>query len=122
MGGKNREKHLAGQPVFGQIVEFVPRNRFGPLVGKHRQDRCALIAPLLLQVLGAESESKEAFSAIAPRVRIHPISHPGVLWMAENSRRAHTKRKTHNKSPRSTNRLVLKKRAGEGSLTERKYD
>lgn len=39
MSNKNSEKHLVGQPVFKQIIDFIPRNKFDLLVSKHRSDR-----------------------------------------------------------------------------------
>lgn len=39
MSNKNSEKHLVGQPVFKQIVDLIPRNKFDLLVHKHRSDR-----------------------------------------------------------------------------------
>ena len=39
MSNKNNEKHLVGQPIFKQIVDFIPRNKFNLLVSKHHTDR-----------------------------------------------------------------------------------
>jgi hypothetical protein len=39
MSSKNSEKHLVGQPVFKQIVDLIPRNKFDILVKKHKTDR-----------------------------------------------------------------------------------
>ena len=73
---------------------------------------CTLIAQLLLIVLGVKSESKKAFSTIAALVSIHFISKPDVFWIVENSRRTYTKLKKRNKSPRYTNRIILRKKRG----------
>lgn len=37
--GKDIKKHLVGQPVFKQIIDFIPRNKFDLLVRKHGSDR-----------------------------------------------------------------------------------
>lgn len=39
MKGKNSKKQLVGQPIFKQLLNFVPRNKFDLLVMKHRSDR-----------------------------------------------------------------------------------
>lgn len=39
MSNKNREKNLVGQPIFKQILGFIPRNKFDHLVRKHNSDR-----------------------------------------------------------------------------------
>lgn len=39
MSNKNREKNLVGQPIFKQILGFIPRNKFDLLVRKHNSDR-----------------------------------------------------------------------------------
>lgn len=39
MSNKNSEKHLVGQPILKQIIDFIPRNKFEVLVSKHRSDR-----------------------------------------------------------------------------------
>lgn len=37
--GKYTEKHLVGQPVFKQLIDFLPRDKFNLLVIKHNSDR-----------------------------------------------------------------------------------
>lgn len=39
MSAKNTEKNLVGQPIFKQILKFIPRNKFDLLVSKHKSDR-----------------------------------------------------------------------------------
>lgn len=39
MKDKNSSKHLVGQPVFKQIMDLIPRNRFDALVKTHNSDR-----------------------------------------------------------------------------------
>ena len=39
MSSKNKEKHLVGQPIFKQIIDFIPRNKFNHLVVNHQSDR-----------------------------------------------------------------------------------
>lgn len=39
MGSKNTEKKLVGQPIFKQIINFIPRDKFDMLVYKHSSDR-----------------------------------------------------------------------------------
>ena len=39
MSTKNIEKNLVGQPIFKQILDFIPRNKFVTLVLKHCSDR-----------------------------------------------------------------------------------
>lgn len=39
MSSKNTEKNLVGQPIFKQLLEFIPRNKFDLLVNKHQSDR-----------------------------------------------------------------------------------
>ena len=39
MSNKNIEKNLVGQPIFKQLLDFIPRNKFDMLVRKHRSDR-----------------------------------------------------------------------------------
>ena len=39
MSNKNSEKNLVGQPIFKQIIDFIPRNKFDRLVGNHQSDR-----------------------------------------------------------------------------------
>jgi len=39
MSSKNNEKNLVGQPIFKQILDFIPKNKFDQLVGKHNSDR-----------------------------------------------------------------------------------
>ena len=39
MSYKNIEKNLVGQPIFKQILDFIPRNKFNMLVHKHQSDR-----------------------------------------------------------------------------------
>ncbi|TVR80714.1 MAG: DUF4372 domain-containing protein [Chitinophagaceae bacterium] len=39
MSSKDNTKHLVGQPVFKQILNLIPRNKFDQLVNKHSSDR-----------------------------------------------------------------------------------
>ena len=39
MSCKNNQKLLVGQPVFKQILDIIPRNKFDMLVRKHQSDR-----------------------------------------------------------------------------------
>lgn len=39
MSSKNTEKNLVGQPIFKQLLEFIPRNKFDLLVHKHQSDK-----------------------------------------------------------------------------------
>lgn len=39
MSSKNSEKNLVGQPIFKQLLDFIPRNKFDFLVRKHQCDR-----------------------------------------------------------------------------------
>ena len=39
MSNKNKEKKLVGQPIFKQLIDFIPRNKFDLLVRKHKSDR-----------------------------------------------------------------------------------
>lgn len=39
MSSKSIEKNLVGQPIFKQLLEFIPRNKFDLLVQKHQSDR-----------------------------------------------------------------------------------
>ncbi len=39
MSLKNTEKNLVGQPIFKQLIDFIPRNKFDALVLKHNSDR-----------------------------------------------------------------------------------
>ena len=39
MSSKNKEKNLVGQPIFKQMLGFIPRNKFDFLVRKHNSDR-----------------------------------------------------------------------------------
>ena len=39
MRDKNSSKHLVGQPIFKQIMDLIPRNRFDALVKRHNSDR-----------------------------------------------------------------------------------
>jgi len=39
MSNKNSEKNLVGQPIFKQLIGFIPRNKFDRLVQKHQSDR-----------------------------------------------------------------------------------
>lgn len=39
MSDKSSEKKLVGQPVFKQLLDFVPRNKFDLLVSRHNSDR-----------------------------------------------------------------------------------
>ena len=36
MSSKNTEKKLVGQPIFKQLLGFIPRNKFDLLVNKHQ--------------------------------------------------------------------------------------
>ena len=37
--GKDIEKNLVGQPIFKQLLDFLPRDKFDLLVNKHKSDR-----------------------------------------------------------------------------------
>lgn len=39
MSNENKQKYLVGQPIFKQLVDFIPRNKFDLLVNKHQSDR-----------------------------------------------------------------------------------
>lgn len=39
MGSKNTEKKLVGQPIFKQIIDFIPKDKFDMLVREHKSDR-----------------------------------------------------------------------------------
>ena len=39
MSNKDRTKHLVGQPIFKQILDLIPRNKFNLLASKHKSDR-----------------------------------------------------------------------------------
>lgn len=39
MSSKNTEKKLVGQPIFKQIINFIPKDKFDLLVYKHNSDR-----------------------------------------------------------------------------------
>jgi len=39
MSIKNKEKNLVGQPIFKQLVDFIPRNKFDALASKYNTDR-----------------------------------------------------------------------------------
>ena len=39
MSSKNTEKNLVGQPIFKQLLDFIPRNKFDLLVRQHNSDR-----------------------------------------------------------------------------------
>lgn len=39
MSIKNTEKKFVGQPIFKQIIDFIPKNKFDWLVSKHQTDR-----------------------------------------------------------------------------------
>lgn len=39
MSGKNKEKKLVGQPIFKQILDFIPKEKFDFLVHQHGSDR-----------------------------------------------------------------------------------
>lgn len=39
MSSKNTEKNLVGQPIFKQLLDFIPRDKFDLLVHKHQSDR-----------------------------------------------------------------------------------
>ncbi len=36
---KIQKKKLVGQPIFKQLIDFIPRNKFDSLVDKHKSDR-----------------------------------------------------------------------------------
>ena len=36
---KNTEKNYVGQPIFKQLINFIPRPRFEYLVSKHQSDK-----------------------------------------------------------------------------------
>lgn len=38
MRDKNKDKNLVGQPIFKQLLAFIPRNKFDLLVSKHKSD------------------------------------------------------------------------------------
>ena len=37
--GKDIEKNLVGQPIYKQLLDFLPRDKFDLLVNKHKSDR-----------------------------------------------------------------------------------
>jgi len=37
--GKDNEKNLVGQPIFKQLIDFLPKNKFDLLVQKHKSDK-----------------------------------------------------------------------------------
>lgn len=39
MSTKNKEKRLVGQPIFKQLIDFIPRNKFDQLVKQHNSNR-----------------------------------------------------------------------------------
>ena len=39
MSSKDSSKHLVGQPIFKQLIDFIPREKFDRLVLKHQTDR-----------------------------------------------------------------------------------
>ncbi|MEM7106940.1 MAG: DUF4372 domain-containing protein [Bacteroidota bacterium] len=39
MGDKDTSKHLVGQPIFKQILNLIPQNKFNLLVSEHKSDR-----------------------------------------------------------------------------------
>ena len=39
MSSKDNKKHLVGQPIFKQVLNLIPRNKFDLLVAQHRSDR-----------------------------------------------------------------------------------
>lgn len=39
MSSKNTEKNLVGQPIFKQLIDFIPKNKFDLLVNKYQSDR-----------------------------------------------------------------------------------
>jgi hypothetical protein len=39
MSSKNTEKNLVGQPIFKQLLNFIPRDKFDMLTIKHQTDR-----------------------------------------------------------------------------------
>ncbi|SEI00399.1 protein of unknown function, partial [Paenimyroides aquimaris] len=39
MSNKDTEKKLVGQPIFKQIINFIPKDKFDMLVYKHSSDR-----------------------------------------------------------------------------------
>lgn len=36
---KDKDKHLVGQPIFKQLINFIPKNKFDLLVDKHSSDK-----------------------------------------------------------------------------------
>jgi len=36
---KDREKKLVGQPIFKQIIDFLPKEKFDLLVSKYKSDK-----------------------------------------------------------------------------------
>lgn len=97
--GKVSKKNLVGQPVFKQIINIIPKEKFDELVIK-TQVWCTLTAFLLLQVIQTKSESKKAFSTMAALLRMHLISHLDLTWVVTEGRHAYPNRmKSRNKSP-----------------------
>ena len=39
MKHKNTEKNLVGQPIFKQLLGFIPKSKFDSLAIKHKSDR-----------------------------------------------------------------------------------
>ncbi len=39
MSNQVNQKNLVGQPVFKQLIDFIPKNKFNALVAKHKADR-----------------------------------------------------------------------------------
>jgi hypothetical protein len=39
MSSKGIEKKLVGQPIFKQLIDFIPKNEFDILAKKHQTDR-----------------------------------------------------------------------------------
>lgn len=49
--GKDIEKKLVGQPIFNQIIELLPRNKFDLLVSKHGADKYYKQFPSWIQLV-----------------------------------------------------------------------
>lgn len=39
MSSKDIEKKFVGQPIFKQLIDFIPKNKFDLLAKKHQTDR-----------------------------------------------------------------------------------
>jgi len=48
---QSNEKHFVGQPIFKQIIELLPKNKFDTLVVKHQTDRYYKAFPAWTQLL-----------------------------------------------------------------------